>query len=295
MANEPAMPTPTVIESPVNWMPSLTGRVDPIVEQAILYLFRAVYSLRNGTGFGPGAKVAISDVVAPSVNIEMLSKEIAKAISASGSSPLDVTGLPGTLGTPQTAAGNAIVTALPGPNDPLSFLGNQVIFNGVPFRYISFNGSAPFWSQQVSTAAILYDTAANLVNYPAANYPVGTLYTMSDRTNVQYIVQDIGGTFTWLFYNGVYVDVLANIPTLGVNDANFQFHSSDYQQIWTWSGTVWNFSPGSGSGYYTQTNGPAPFGGVWGLADGSTYNVTQNDATLAPVVTPIAVNTWLRL
>lgn len=34
---------------PQNWIPSLTGRVDPVVEQAIRYLFEAAYSLRDGT------------------------------------------------------------------------------------------------------------------------------------------------------------------------------------------------------------------------------------------------------
>lgn len=30
-----------------NWIPNLTGRVDPIVEQAIKYLFEAIYHLRD--------------------------------------------------------------------------------------------------------------------------------------------------------------------------------------------------------------------------------------------------------
>lgn len=37
-----------------NWIPNLTGRVDPAVEQAIRYLFGAVYHLRDRSGIALG-------------------------------------------------------------------------------------------------------------------------------------------------------------------------------------------------------------------------------------------------
>ena len=45
-----------------NWIPTLTGRVDPVVEQAIRYLFEAVYHLRDGepVGTSPGTPGATS-------------------------------------------------------------------------------------------------------------------------------------------------------------------------------------------------------------------------------------------
>ena len=45
--------TPTATPTPNKWIPNLTGRVDSVVEQAIRYLFEAVYALRDGKA-GPG-------------------------------------------------------------------------------------------------------------------------------------------------------------------------------------------------------------------------------------------------
>lgn len=282
-------------ESKDRWYPNLSSRIDPITDQAIMYLFDAIYSLQDGTGFGVGAKQVINQVASP-LQLGQIVQHVSQALSAGGSAPLNVTGLPGVLPQPQPTA-TPVVTVLP-TTGPLVFIGSQVLFNGLPYTYTvnPTAGGPAFWKLQVATAAPIYDTHANRVNYPAANYPLGTTYFEIDRTNVTYVIQDVAGTNTWMFYNGVMVDVLANIPTLGVNDVNFQFQATDFDHIWTWNGTAWNFAPGNSSDYYAITDtGSAPVGGVWGKADGSTYTVSLNDATTYSKVSSVFAGQWLRL
>ncbi len=98
-----------------------------------------------------------------------------------------------------------------------------------------------------------------------------------------------------MYYNGVQIDVLANLPTLGILDVNYTFQASDYKQVWVWNGSAWNFAPGSSSGYFivVAAVGFLP-NGLWGLCDGSTYTVSQNDATTTPVITPIFAGQYIR-
>ncbi len=278
------------------WYPNLSSRIDPITDQAIRYLFDAIYALQDGSGLGDGAKKVITETVGPSLTLPAITAHVSQALSAGGSSPLNVTGLPGVLPQPQPTA-TPVVTALP-TSGPLVYIGSQVLFNGLPYTYTAnpTAGGPAFWKLQVATAAPIYDTHANRTNYPAANYPLGTTYFEIDRTNVTYVVQNVSGVNTWLFYNGIMVDVLANLPTLGVNDANFQFQASDFAHVWTWDGAAWHFAPGNSSGYYTFTNtGSPPVGGVWGKADGSTYTQSIDNATTISVVSANISGNYIRL
>lgn len=272
------------------WYPNLSNRIDPVTDQAIRYLFDAIYALQDGSGLGDGAKKIITDIAGPTLSLSLVNK----ALSAGGSHPLNVTGLPGILPQPQPSA-TPVVTALP-TSGPLVFLGSQVIFNGLPYHYLQLTpGSPPFWSLQTAISTLITDTHANRVNYPAGNYPAGTQYYETDRA-ITYIVQDILGVLTWVYYNGIMLDVLANIPTLGINDSGFNFHASDFAHIWAWDGTAWHFTPGNSSNYYATTaTGFAPVGGVWGKADGSTYTVSIDDATTISVVSINVSGEWLRL
>lgn len=92
--------TPTNKNS--NWIPSLTNRVDSVVEQAIRYLFEAVYALRDGKA-GPVAAEAL------------------------GTPPTNVNGLPGLLSQPQK--GMAVpVNYKPGIHDILSQPGTIILY-----------------------------------------------------------------------------------------------------------------------------------------------------------------------
>jgi len=102
--------TPAAPSSNRNWTPTLAGRVDPVVEQAIRYLFEAVYSLRDGktgTLAGPGAKPGV-----PNVN-----------------------GYPGLLSQPQK--GMAVpVNYKPGIHDILSQPGSIILYQPTSSVYV---------------------------------------------------------------------------------------------------------------------------------------------------------------
>ena len=101
---------------------------------------------------------------------------------------------------------------------------------------------------------------------------------------------------TWLYYNGIYADVLANLPAgLGVNDIYYTFQATDYLHNWVWNGNNWHFDPnGQGSGYTIfANNGVLPYG-VWGLFDGNTYAVSKDDATTFNYTTSVLANTYIR-
>jgi hypothetical protein len=86
-------------------------------------------------------------------------------------------------------------------------------------------------------------------------------------------------------------DVIANIPlpsTLNVGDTGLIFTATDYMHRWRFDGTQWAFLEGDASGYVVIGQGldsTPPNGGLWGLCDGSGYNVAQPDGTLKTVPT----------
>jgi hypothetical protein len=283
---------------PVDWIPNLAGRVDPQVEQAIQFLFRAVYSIRAGTGISTAGLEKITQVVIPGLTTAV-TPGVVRSISPGGSNPLPgVGGNPNNPSTTPQPASLTPVTALPGPNDPLSVIGSTVLYQGVQWTYTLLPNVSPtpFWFRSSALGTTLQDTHANrLANYPATSYPVGTNFYETDTT-ITYQVQDIGGN-VWLYVNGVFRDVLANIPTgLGVDDFGYWFKATDFLHDYNWDGTAWHFATSDpGSDFYTTTLNPAgPNGGLWGKADGSTYTVAQDNGTTANVTTSVTANTWLR-
>lgn len=199
-------------------------------------------------------------------------------------------------GTP-VPPGTPIVGDIPSPLDPLSVLGNYILLNGVPYQFVPGIGAGPnFWQQVGGTTVTIQDTHANRGSYPAANYPKGTIYFETDRT-LYYMVQlPDGVTPTWIFFNGTWIDVYVNLPVgLGANDRYLTFFATDYKQGWVWSGSVWHFAVGSTSGYFLQVFFGSPLPpGLWGLCDGSIYSVTQDDASLVSVTTPVVPNQYIR-
>lgn len=201
-----------------------------------------------------------------------------------GGVPLGPGGTPSS-GTP-VPPGTPTVTSLPGPTDPLSSPGQQVIFNGSVYVFTAgLVGPDGYWAIAVTGAPTIRDTFANLSLYPATNYAVGTVFQATDWL-VSYAVQNTDIGLQWTYYNGIYEAPLASIPgTLGVNDINFTFRASDYLHSWIWNGSAWNFTTGGfPAGYIIQVQSPAylPPGALWHALDGSTVPVSQNNGTTAP-------------
>lgn len=83
-------------------------------------------------------------------------------------------------------------------------------------------------------------------------------------------------------------DLLANIPGgFNAGDAGQLFTATDYQHRYRWTGSAWQFLEGDASGYMVMSkpDGTAPNGGLWGLCDGSAYNVAQSNGTVISVTT----------
>lgn len=271
------------IASPINknnWIPNLSGRIDPIVEQAIRYLYNAIYHLRDTGDISPAAKQVITTIAAGATPTAAVVAHIATQLSAGGSSPINVTGLPGVLPTPQTSSGPPTVTALPAASDPLSFIGSLVIFGGIEYQYRS-TPSGNAWVRTVSVGASLNgDLATFRTVYPPADYPAGTSIRLTEGPS--FIVQTVTGVNHWFYLSGYQADVIANIPTasLVADDVGYTFSATDYVQQYQWDGTQFHFQTNSGSAYVQFFNGTAPSYGLWGAANGSNYNTSQDDGTV---------------
>ena len=190
-----------------------------------------------------------------------------------------------------------VVLALPGPADPLSVIGQHVLYAGQPYIFTAgLSGPPGYWALDVTFSPTIQDTAANLSLYPAANYPVGTVFRATDW-NTSWAVQSIAGVHTWIYYNGIYGAPLANIPTtLGVTEKGFLFQATDYFHNWMWDGSAWHFTTGgfaAGSFYVFSSPSMLPADALWQVCDGSTVQVAQDNGTTAPVTTPVQANTYM--
>lgn len=193
---------------------------------------------------------------------------------------------------PPPVGGPPVVTSLPaGGNN-----GDQVILNGVLYQFwVQLAGIPGFWSPVISSPPALQDIWANRANYPAANYVEGTTILYTDRT-VVYIVQ----SGAWVFWSLAMTGLLADLPNdLGPGDAGFHFLASDCRHLYLWAGSAWNFDPlDAGSGFTILAGGSYGYfqisTGLWGLCDGSSYLVAQDDGTTASVTPAVAANTYIR-
>lgn len=235
-------------------------------------------------------------------DLERLVAMIGEQPQAIPTAPASITGSsngPAPPGGSSVPPNTPTVLALPLPGDVLDVVGQTILFNGKPWVFVPpLSGLASgYWQQVGGTDQTISDTRANRSTYPAANYPVGSAYFETD-TGLIYVVQIPlpSGVPTWVFYNGIWVAPYASLPTLGIEDRWLVFSANDYLQSWVWNGTAWNFAPGSSSGYFLLvfpgvTTLPP---GLWAPCNGATVSVTQNDATLSSVVTPVVANQYIR-
>ncbi len=223
-------------------------------------------------------------------------------VNITGATSANTPGVPlGPGGNPSSGQplppGTPAVTALPIPPDPLAVIGQYVIYQGQVYIYTAgIFGGDDYWALDVTGSPSISDTFANLSLYPAAGYTLGTVFLATDL-NISYAVQMPGGTPTWIYYNGIAEDLLANIPT-GLDDTsiNLIFRASDYLHNWIWDGSAWSLTTGGlPPGTMLFANPGPPFGGfgqLWHLCDGATVDVSQNDATVVSTVLPTIANTW---
>ena len=108
-----------------NWVPSLTGRVDPVVEQAIRHLYNNVYKLRDHV-----SKVTAPDAMADALKLPKPSLANPKPVA----SPPDLNGHPGLLAEPQKGMAT-VVQAPPSSTDILSRAGSIITYNGSIYVY----------------------------------------------------------------------------------------------------------------------------------------------------------------
>ncbi len=184
------------------------------------------------------------------------------------------------------------MTSFPTLPDP----GTQVILGGVLYQWVGstqYAGIPGFWEPVVSTAPALQDTHANrLTNYPASNYAAGTLFFETDRT----VIYKSDGS-TWSYWSGAMAGPLGDLPVdLGAADAGFHYQATDYKHLYLWAGSAWNFDPADAGSGFLVVDGPGFFiaDGLYGLCDGSTYSVAQDDGNTANVTPAVAANTYIR-
>jgi hypothetical protein len=198
------------------------------------------------------------------------------------------------------------VTALPAAGAPLAVIDQYVIFSGKAYIYTSFPGGPDYWALDTTGVPSIRDVFSNLHLYPAANYPVGTVFQAVDLS-ISCAVQSVGGTNLWIYYNGIYEAPLATIQaliaSLGPSEYRLIARASDYLHNWFWTGFAFSlteaakigFAGGLFPGSTVFANPGPPFGGgsqLWNLCDGSTQNVSQEDATVVATVLPTIANTW---
>lgn len=211
-----------------------------------------------------------------------------------GGVPLGPGGVP-TSGTP-IPPGVPHVSVLPGPSDPLSVIGQQIIYNGAPYVFKAGLVSGGYWSIDVTGSPAIRDTFANLSLYNPFDYAVGTVFFATDWL-VSYAVQNTDIGLQWVYYNGVYQDVIANIPTtLSARDLYFTFRASDYFHSWVWDGAGFHLTTGGfPPGYIIQALSPLylPFGALWHALDGTTQPISQDDGTLLNEVLGTAAGSYI--
>lgn len=245
--------------------PNLTAVVPQQAEQYLVRLAAAVTAVESQLASISRAGYITRAQVTGSVD----ATAIQAALQSNGSKPLNVTNLLGRLAQPQLA-GAPQVSALPGPNDPLSQEGALIRFNGLLY-YFDQSTDPGAWKTVNSVGSLITGTHAQRIAAPytpTTNYPTGSLFYETDR-KLTYVV--IGNA--WRYYEGLFTTSYASIAGLGLgaNDAGLLLFVNDYDHTLKWSGTVWGWAPGDRQGGWIEgfKIDPDNLSGGWALCDGS--------------------------
>ena len=143
---------------------------------------------------------------------------------------------------------------------------------------------------------ILVDTYSNWTSakYNPVNYPLGSIFVISDHNNVSYQVQLVSSVNAWVYLEGSYSVAQSavsgikgyNGTALGTNDTGLLVNVTDYAHVLQWSGSAFGWGPGElGSGYF-QDFAVAPTGNGWHACDGSAVHyLTATGALSSGTVT----------
>lgn len=137
----------------------------------------------------------------------------------------------------------------------------------------------------------IFDTYANwtLANYDPAKYRPGQQFFITDWGNVQYIVRDLSGTYTWCYQDGTYTVTQGDIAgltgfdggALGANDYGLALWVSDYFHALEWTGSAWISTDGGGGGELSLKSAVPAYAmsagvdGMWKLLDGTGDDCTN--------------------
>lgn len=151
-----------------------------------------------------------------------------------------------------------------------------------PFNDLAMASASRFGRQQVPW--VISDTRPNRANYPASNYPDGTIYIETDSTLYYYAL-----TGSWLYLGGTYRRLQSQLAALAAgltaDDRNLLAGVTDFNHVLRWTGSAWGFAPGdSGSAYLTLFEVDPGTG--WHLYDGATVDYLLSDGTTASAVLP---------
>lgn len=111
--------------------------------------------------------------------------------------------------------------------------------------------------------------AGRLSDYPATEFPEGTLFFETDRT----VIYRVSGG-VWKYTVGMYSAVHANRPTdLGTDDAGFLLWITTQNHKFRWAGSIWTFIDSEGGYIADRVSVPTSLG--WQLCDGTATDYLQ--------------------
>lgn len=253
-------------------------------------------------------------------------RRIADALSAAGTTPLNVTNL---IGGGSVSSGTHAQRLAATPVDGNWFYETDrgALYVAISNNWIlivaiqngsfaskptdlGLNDGGFLWIAQ-NRGQILYWTGASwreVIGFYAntfANRPVdaaapdntslgtGIIFAATDYGNQQWYYDRAAVAWKYLGGGTYAQDTLANIGTisalLGANDIGFKFYATDYDRLYQWTGTGWLDAPGQPCrGYWLPFDaaGVANLGNGWQLCDGSVVMVSQADASIISVSVP---------
>lgn len=272
-----------VSASPAAEIPTIAGLADPRVVSAIELL--AQRSQHVAAEFADVlAKVgALENAKAP-----LSASEIKTRLQVNGGYALDVTGLLGVLAQPQKA-GVPLVNELPPATATNN--GQLVNFNGVLY-YLNATTDPGQWLPISAVGTTLLDTHANrLLNYPPANYAVGTTFWETDRKSLYLATGAVTRVWTFILGQPMTGSTGARPADLGVNDPGFPYQNSSTGTLQSWSGTVWLDVSGVMSGTHAARPATAGVGVLYVETDrgNAVYRSTGSNWVLIAQARPMDV------
>lgn len=269
--------------SPAAEIPTLTGKADADVVGAIeLIAQRSQHAAAELSGILD--KISeLQNVAAPLTGAEIKAK-----LQVNGGNALDVTGLLGVLAQPQKP-GVPLVKQLPTPVSTNN--GELVNFNGVLY-YLNAPTDPGQWLPISAVGTTLLDTHANrLLNYPPANYAIGTTFWETDRKSLYLATDAVTRVWTFILGQPMSGSTGSRPADLGVNDAGFPYRNTTTGTLQSWTGTTFIDVSGVMSGTHAARPATAGVGVLYVETDrgNAVYRSTGSNWVLIAQAYPLDV------